>query len=281
MVSVVLLAHNHARYTRMCLESVLRTRPLDLELVLIDNGSTDATPDVLEAVAADAEARDAACRVLRPGKNLGCCTARNMGVAHASGDEVVFLDNDTVVADPAWIEKLKAVLYSDERIGIVGPKLCYPFAPHAIQCAGVGISRTGRVLFRGRGEPQDAPEYNAQRDVQCLISACWMFRRSLYDRVGGLDEIFNPIQYEDLDFCYRARSRGYRVVYTPEPVVYHWESITSDGTPRLNNRYVIVRNGMRFKARWRSMFEKEDGPADDATRWRFMDMPSLDGPRRR
>jgi GT2 family glycosyltransferase len=281
MVSVVVLAHNHAKYTRACLVSVLESQPLDLELIVIDNGSTDDTPQMLVEVAAIAESKGVACHIISPGKNVGCCTARNMGVEKASGDEVVFMDNDIQVPDPAWLEKLKAVLYSDDSIAIVGPKLCYPFAPHDIQCAGVGISKSGRVLFQGRGEARDAPEYEVQRDVQCLISACWIFRRSLYAEIGGLDEIYNPIQYEDFDLCYRARSHGHRVVYTPDPVIHHWESITSDGTPKLNNRYVIIKNGMRFKERWRSMFEHEDGPSDDETRWQFMDMPSPDGPRRR
>jgi GT2 family glycosyltransferase len=194
---------------------------------------------------------------------------------------VVFLDNDTVIPDPSWLEKLRAVLHSDRRIGIVGPKLCYPFEPRRIQCAGVGISRTGRVQFRGRGETADDPRFSRVEDVQTLISACFMFRRSLYDEIGGLDEVFNPIQYEDFDFCYRARSRGYRVVYTPDPVVLHWESVTSDGTPNLRNRYVIIKHGLLFKERWRHIFENENGPRDEETQWKVIEVPSPEGMRRR
>ncbi len=137
------------------------------------------------------------------------------------------------------------------------------------------------MQFRGRGDPADDPRYAKQEDVQALISACFIFRRRLYDEIGGLDEAFNPIQYEDFDFCYRARRRGYRVVFTPDPVVYHWESVTSDGTRAIPNRYVIIKNGLLFKKRWRHMFEKENGPTDAETRWRFIEMPSLDGQRRR
>lgn len=281
VVSIVILAHNQSQYTRQCLLSVLESRPLNLELIVVDNGSTDETPRVLEKIAQTAAAGGVALQVLSPGENLGCSTARNMAVEKASGEEVVFLDNDTTFPDPAWLEKLQRILHTEENAAIVGPKLCYPFEPNLIQCAGVGISRSGRVLFRGRGEANDSALFNQREEVQCLTSACWMFRRSLYDEIGGLDEVFNPIQFEDLDFCYRARSSGYRVVYTPDPIVYHWESITSDRTPSLNNRYVIIRNGMEFKKRWRHMFEKEDGPSDAETRWKFMEMPSLEGRRRR
>jgi GT2 family glycosyltransferase len=107
-----------------------------------------------------------------------------------------------------------------------------------------------------------------------------MFTRRLEEEIGGLDEAFNPIQYEDLDFCYRARAKGYRVVYVPEVEVHHWESITSDGTPTLPNRYLIIKHGLLFKKRWRHMFENENGPTEEETQWRRIEMPSLEGRRR-
>jgi len=118
-----------------------------------------------------------------------------------------------------------------------------------------------------------------QKDVQCLISACFMFPKSLYDTIGGLDEEFNPIEFEDFDFCYRARRKGYRVVYVPSVEIHHWESITSDGTASLPNTYLIIKHGMLFKKRWRHMFEKEDGPPDSETKWKKIEMPSLHGRR--
>jgi len=281
MVSVVILAHNHAQYTRNCILSLLQTRPLDFEIVIVDNGSTDDTPRILADAQKDAESTGIPMTVLSPGRNLGCATARNLAVDKAAGEDVVFLDNDTTFPDPTWIEKLKDVLHTRKNAAIVGPKLCYPFDDQRIQCAGVGVSRTGRVLFRGRGEPNDTPRFNKLEDVQCLISACWIFRRSLYDEIGPLDEIYNPIQFEDLDFCYRAREKGYRILYTPDPVVHHWESVTSSGTPSLNNKYTVIRNGMIFKKRWRHMFETEDGPPDAETAWRFMDLPLMEGRRKR
>jgi len=281
MVSIVLLAHNKAPYTQACLRSILQTQPAGIEVIVVDNASSDETPRVLDEARYEARKKGISLRILPQDRNLGCSTARNLAVSSAAGDEVVFLDNDTVVRDPRWLAKLHAVLLRDENVAIVGPKLCYPFAPHLIQCAGVGVSRSGRVQFRGRGSPQNDPRFAESAEVQALISACFIFRRSLYDEIGGLDEAFNPIQYEDLDFCYRARSRGYRVLYTPDPVIYHWESVTSDGTAAIPNRYVIIKHGMLFKQRWRHMFEQENGPSDEETRWKVVEMPSLEGPRRR
>jgi GT2 family glycosyltransferase len=278
--SIIVLAHNKAVYTRPCLESLLTAGIRGVEVIVLDNGSTDETPQVLKELAPRFRAAGGELVTLRHDRNIGCSTARNECMAVARGDHIVFLDNDTVVRDPNWLQKMSRVLQEERLARIVGPKICYPFEPYWIQCAGVGISRTGRVQFRGRGDPQDDPRFNRREEVQALISACMMFDANLPREIGGLDEAYNPIQYEDLDLCYRARSRGYRVIYTPDVVVYHWESITSDGTPTLPNKYLVVKHGLIFKERWRHMFENEDGPSDDETRWKVIEMPSLEGRRK-
>jgi GT2 family glycosyltransferase len=280
MFSIVVLTHNKSEYTKRCFESILKTHGATFEVIVVDNGSNDATPSMLTEMKDRYEAAGARLRTQFNGRNVGCSTARNMGMAMAAGEYVVFLDNDTIVADDHWLSKLVRPIEEDPRVKITGPKMTYPFPPHRIQCAGVGISRSGRVAFLGRGLPREEPRFNVQKDVQCVISACMMFPKRLADEIGGLDEAFNPIQYEDLDFCYRARAKGYRVVYVPGVEVHHWESITSDGTPAIPNRYLIIKHGMIFKKRWRHMFEKEDGPSEDKTRWRSIEVPSLEGHRK-
>ena len=281
MCSIIVLAHNKAVYTRACLESLLQAGVTGVQMIVLDNGSTDETSALIAEMSSRFRAAGAQFVSIRHEQNVGCCTARNECVSKAKGDYVVFLDNDTIVRDGAWLAKMESALKREPRARIVQPKICYPSEPHLIQCAGVAISRTGRVQFRGRGEPQEDPRFNRTEEVQGAISACFMFDGQLPKEIGGLDEIFNPIQYEDLDFCYRARSRGYRVIYTPDPVVYHWESITSDGTPALPNTYLIIKHGMIFKKRWRHMFEKENGPPDEQTQWKVIEMPSLEGRRKR
>jgi GT2 family glycosyltransferase len=280
-LSVIVLTRDKHPYTEACLQGLLRTSGVDLETIVVDNGSTDGTLEWLDAAAPRFSACGAALRTRANGRNVGCCTARNQGLEMASGDFCAFMDNDVTVADPGWAARLIDVLKSEPRAGLVSPKLVYPIPPHLIQCAGVGVSRTGRIQFRGRGEPRDAEEYNARRECQALISACVVFPRRLCEQIGGLDEAFNPIEYEDIDFCYRARAAGYRALYEPSVELHHWESITSEGTASLPNTYLIVKHGMIFKERWRHMFENEDGPADDECRWRRRVVPSLDGERLR
>ena len=281
LVSVIILSHNQAPYTAGCLESLLPTRDATLDAIVVDNGSTDGTFPLLEGMAGQFAANGHSLRWRLNASNLGCSTARNQGLEMARGEYCAFMDNDVMAADSCWAGGLIATLLEEPEAAIVGPKMIYPFPPHWIQCAGVGISRSGRVQFRGRGRNRDEAQFNERREVQCLISACFLFRRELYQRIGGLDEAFNPIEFEDFDFCYRARDAGGRCICEPAVEMYHWESITSEGTPRLPNTYLIIKHGMLFKERWRHMFEHEDGPSDEACRWEPITMPGLDGPRTR
>jgi len=281
LVSVIMLTHNKARYTRAALESLLPTRGVRLEVIVVDNGSTDGTPALLRGLEPVFRERGAALRWRVNRSNVGCSTGRNQGLGMAGGEYCAFMDNDVLVPDPRWCERLVATLEEEPDAALVGPKLTYPFPPHWIQCAGVGISPGGRVQFRGRGQPRETRQFNERREVQCLISACVLFRRRLYEQIGGLDEAFDPIEFEDLDFCYRAREAGGRCIYEPAVEVHHWESITSEGTPALPNTYLIIKHGMLFKKRWRHMFEKECGPPDSECRWVPITMPSPDGERTR
>ena len=274
-VSVVTLTHNKLDWTRRCLPSLLATADARWELVIVDNGSTDGTPAWVATFAETARAAGVPVKLIRNAGNIGCSTARNQGAAASTGARLVFIDNDVALRSRRWLAALGATLDADPAVGIVGPKLVYPVSPHPIQCAGVGISRSGRVLFRGRGEPRDDPRFQTRRDVQCLISACFMIRRDVFDEAGGFDEDFNPVEYEDFDLCYRARSRGHRVVYEPAVEMYHFESVTTAGTPALPNTGLIVRHGLLFKERWRHMFEQEQGPADQETTWRQLRIGKL------
>jgi len=159
---------------------------------------------------------------------------------------------------------------------MAGAKLVYPWPPYAIQCAGVGISRRGHVCFLGRGESREDARYTVRREVQCLISACLMIPAALIRKHGGFDEAFHPVQFEDFDLVYRLREAGHLAVYAPEVEMYHFESVTTQGTPTVRNAAVVVRNGLLFQKRWRHLFGQEDGPSEEACRWRKIEPVPFD-----
>lgn len=301
--SVIILTHNKLAVTRRCLPTLLATRldesagppgdraphapvermvpsrdrsasPAVGELIVVDNGSTDGTAEWLNAFGTDCAARGVPLHVIRNTENIGCSAARNQGIAAARGEYVVFLDNDVAVRSPGWLATLRQALDTAPRAAFAGPKLVYPYPPYAIQCAGVGISRSGRVQFRGRSQDRLTPAYNQPRDVQCLISACFMTRAALLREYGGFDSAFHPVQYEDFDLCYRLREHGWRALYVPSVEMYHFESTTTAGTNTIPNAYVVIKNGLLFKKRWHHMFATENGPPDNETRW--LNVPPTD-----
>lgn len=276
--AVIVLTHNKLDCTRKCLGQLLHTRGRDWELIVVDNGSEDGTREWLAAFKIRAAADGLTVTVIHNDGNIGCSTARNQGAAKAAGSVryLAFADNDVTVRSRTWLSTMAAALEADHELGMVGPKLVYPFAPYPIQFAGGAVTPTGRVVFMGRGEPCDQPEFNRACDVQCCISACCMLPRRAFEAVGGFDEWFNPVEYEDIDLCYRLRGRGWRIRYLPEVEMYHFENVTTQGTARLPNAYLIIRNGLRFKQRWRVMFAAENGPPDTAARWRRLDVPPFD-----
>lgn len=274
LTSVITLTHNKCEVTRKCLSTLPATDNTSWELIVVDNGSTDGTREWLQSFKHDVAApQKIPVTIIQNDANIGCCTARNQGIEAARGKRIAFIDNDIAVRSTSWLNTLGDVLDREEHAGIVGPKLVYPFPPYNIQCAGVGISPNGRVLFRGRGKPADDPRFNRLETVQCLISACCMTTTDVLAETGGFDEAFNPVEFEDFDLVYRMRGAGYEAYYTPDVEMYHFESVTTAGTPSLPNTRLIIKNGLLFKKRWQHLFAEEEGPRDEACKWRDIPTP--------
>lgn len=276
MLSIICLHHNKAAYSRLLLDSLLDCTGGPFEFVMVDNGSADDTPAHLAAFRKAAEAAGHGCQILTFPENIGAIAGRNEAMAVAQGETFAFLDNDLVMRDRDWAPRLLEVLASDPSIGIVSPKLVFPWAPWDIEFAGCDVTTGGRIIYRGRGESREAPEFNERRDCPCLISACIVFPRAVYERIGGLDMAYHPVQFEDLDFCYRARQAGWRCVYEPGVEVYHWEHTTTAGSDDVNFKLSTLKNGRTFKQRWREVIDAEGGPPDELARWRELERFTID-----
>lgn len=267
-VSIVMLAHNGARFTRYSLDGILKATTLPWEIFIVDNASSDETPALLAEYAPRFEAAGVKLVTWRNAENKGCSLARNEAWSKASSRYTVFMDNDAVVCTSDWLYRFIRCFETHEKLGIVGAKMIYPYIPHPIQCAGVGISRLGRIAFRGRGARRDDPRYAKYWPTWALISACWMMRTDLREDVGMLDELFHPVQYEDLDLCVRTRLKGYEVAYTPDVEIYHFEGITTASIGEEAYAANIARNSLKFRQRYHELFKtfKDELPREDF-RW--------------
>lgn len=275
--TLIVVSYNKLPYTRLCLEGMAACVPRPRQIIVVDNGSTDGSREFLSGdFFRQCRNYSVDYTLLNNEENLGACTARNQALAMAGGKYLAFADNDLAVRSRGWLAALAERLESGPQIGIAGPKLVFPFPPYAIECAGVALSPSGRVQYRGRGETVPPAAVEQAGPVQCLISACWLMKRAVYEEIGGLDEVFNPAQYEDFDFCYRAREAGWEVWYEPAAEMYHYENTTTAGSPDLNFRYITIRNGLEFKRRWQHRFRAEGGPPDEECHWRELPVKTID-----
>lgn len=269
--SVITLSHNKLLYTQRCLSAIIRDSLVAApwELIVIDNGSADGSYEWCQnELTTLGQAHGVPVTVLRNEGNIGCSVARNQGIAVAKGRYVVFIDNDIMPRTRRWLPLLQETLAQTPQAGMVGAKMIYPWAPYPIQCAGVGISQRGHVCFQGRGAAREDPQYNQCIEVQCLISACLLIPAALLAELGGFDPAFHPVQFEDFDLVYKLRAAGWRAIYQPAVEMYHFESVTTQGTPTVRNAAVVIRNGLLFQRRWRHMFSQEAGPDESQCRWR-------------
>jgi len=240
--SVVVPVCNRAALTRQCLDILLASEPegATLETVVVDDASSDATRQVL-ALYGDR------IRVLGNEENVGFAAACNRGAAAASGEWLVFLNNDTL-PQPGWLDALLRYAARDERIGLVGAKLLFP--NDTVQHAGVVFSRDRTPHHVYAGFRAEHPAVNKSRQFQVVTGACALIRRALFHEAGGFDPGFLN-GYEDVDLCLRLRRLGYEVHYCHESVLYHLESATRES--RLDDR-----NHRLFLERWSNSVHQDD-----------------------
>jgi glycosyltransferase involved in cell wall biosynthesis/predicted Zn-dependent protease len=222
LASLIILCCNQVEFTRMCLENVLcHTRP-PYELVLVDNGSTDATPAYLEEL----RQRSGPERVvvLRNETNCGFAAGCNQGLAQARGRYLVLLNNDTLVTG-GWLEGLIGwALHDWPKVGMVGPMTNYAAPPQEIPVD----YRTPEelALFATRRRQEFAGQ---ALHVERLLGFCMLLRREVVERLGGLDERFGLGFFEDDDLCVRVREAGFQLVMVQEVFLHHFGSRTFAG----------------------------------------------------
>jgi len=232
-ISVIIPTFNNITFTTKCTRSIISAKnDFYKEILIVDNGSTDNTPGIIKNL-------HPKINVIRNTTNLGFAKACNQGAHCASGDMLIFLNNDTEVT-AGWVTSLVDCITSNRNTGIVGCKLLYPDS--TVQHAGVAFSST-KVHHIYRNFSPLHPATNKSREFQAVTAACMLVPRKLFFSLGGFDEAFIN-GFEDLDFCFRARSKGLKVLYTPKSVVIHHES----KTPGRHDHH--AHNARLFASRW-------------------------------
>lgn len=241
-VSIVIPCMNRAELTLGCLQSLAAETDAGIyEVVLVDNGSTDATTRLTGL-------SGPRFRIVRNECNVGFGPACNQGAAASRGELLLFLNNDTVLL-PGWLGPLVAALDEDAAVGAVQPKLVYPDG--RLNDAGGLVFAGGQPWVYGKGHPEPAaPQFSCRRAPDYASGACLLVRRTAFDDVGGFDDRYAPAYFEDTDLSFALRSRGWKVLYEPASTVVHMEGGTAGTDVGQGLKQHQARNAEVFAAKW-------------------------------
>jgi GT2 family glycosyltransferase len=229
LVSVIVINRNGRDYIGRCLESLRTQSYSNFEIIIVDNGSDDGSPDDI------ARKYSGVARLIRNSKNAGFAGGNNIGFRHSRGRYCVTLNNDTEVGE-RWLEELVSVAESDSSIGMCASKIVFLEKPDMIDSVGVNIYPDGMSKQRGHMEP-DAGQYNIVEEI-LLPSACSaLYRKEMLEEIGFFDEDFF-LYCEDTDLGLRGRFAGWKAVLVPASLAYHYYSGTAGRYSPLKAYYV-------------------------------------------
>ncbi|AWP29186.1 glycosyltransferase family 2 protein [Paenibacillus sp. Cedars] len=235
LTSIIIPTFNGLHLLRTCVDHIRAYTEVPYEIIVVDNGSRDGTGEYC--------LREKLLLISLP-ENTGFPVACNRGLRMASGDQLLLLNNDVFVS-PRWLTLLLEALYSREEIGIVGPVTNYASGIQQVEAGYTDI--TGYIHEAERWNVTNPGRW---QEVNRIVGLCYLFKRTVMNRVGLLDEMFSPGHYEDDDYCYRARLGGFKLLVAGNVLVHH------EGSASFRNRFpggfqdLIERNRKRFVEKW-------------------------------
>jgi GT2 family glycosyltransferase len=221
LVSIIVVSWNSREFLPGCLASVKEQTHPAVELIVVDNASSDGSPALVRE-------HHPSALLIENTQNLGFCAANNLGLKRARGVYILFLNADATLT-PRYLEEALRPFSDDRRTGMVAGKVLR-FDHHTLDTTGQILTRSRRVRERGYGEP-DRGQYDRPGEVFSVCGAVALVSRAMVDSVSLDGEFFDEDFFafnEDLDAGWRARRLGWRCAYTPSAVAYHFRGGTQD-----------------------------------------------------
>ncbi|WP_110933856.1 glycosyltransferase family 2 protein [Paenibacillus bouchesdurhonensis] len=235
LTSIIIPTHNGLHLLSSCIESIRRHTEMPYEIIVVDNGSTDGTQEYCS---------QAGLTFIALPRNEGFPAACNRGLAIASGEQLLLLNNDVIVT-PRWLSNMLRALYSADDIGIVGPVSNYASGRQQVDMVWNTLEE-----FMQIAERYNQTDPAKWQDVNRLVGLCFLFRRKLWDIVGRFDERFSPGHYEDDDYCYRARKKAFRLLISGDTLIYHGGSASFAAKNPDGWKSLLELNRQKFIDKW-------------------------------
>jgi GT2 family glycosyltransferase/tetratricopeptide (TPR) repeat protein/2-polyprenyl-3-methyl-5-hydroxy-6-metoxy-1,4-benzoquinol methylase len=237
MTSIIIVTYNELAYTRLCIDSLRLRTDEPYELIFVDNGSTDGTVDYLNSLEE--------VTVIANPDNRGFPAAANQGIRAAKGNQILLLNNDTVLTT-GWLRRMLDLLDRQPEVGLVGPCSNSCSGPQEIQ-----FSYRRLESLDGFGWEWGKAHHRHVMEVDRLVGFCFLFRRSVIDQIGLLDERFGIGNFEDDDFCRRAIAAGFKAAIAADSFIHHFGSRTFVGSG-VDFRGLLEENRRKYEAKWNS-----------------------------
>nr|WP_060788339.1 glycosyltransferase [Geobacillus zalihae] len=234
--SIIILTHNQLDYTKQCIESITKyTKEGSYEIIIVDNHSTDGTVEWLK--------QQNNIKAIFNNENLGFPKGCNQGIEIATGENILLLNNDTIVTKN-WLDNLLACLYSSDDIGAVGPVTNSAAYYSTIPVNYMSIDEMHQFAASYNVSDPDKWEERLK-----LIGFCMLIKREAVDKVGLLDERFTPGNFEDDDYSVRLRKAGYRLMLCKDTFIHHYGSVSWKKDVNTYGR-ILSENEKKFKEKW-------------------------------
>jgi glycosyltransferase involved in cell wall biosynthesis len=244
-VTVVILCWNRWDLSERCLATLKETTDLStVDVLVVDNGSTDETPEKLKGYPW--------LKVVTNETNLGFVRGNNSGIAAADpGSDILLLNNDIEIHQPGWLDTLRRAAHASKDVGLVGCRLVFPDGK-LIHAGTYILPDTFWGQQIGSLET-DVNQYARTRDVQGIVFACAYIRREVIARIGGLSEAYTSY-FEDTDYCLRAKDAGFRTVCCGAVTLVHVQHGSTSRMPGLFEK-IFEKSRAEFRRRWTSTLE--------------------------
>lgn len=216
LISVVLLNWNGIKVLDRCLGSLTAQTYSPLEIIVVDNASTDGSVGLIKK-------RFPAVRLVVNERNLGFGGGNNVGIRASQGKYIMMLNNDTRL-DPKCIEELKRSIEKDDKYGACASKILLEYEENLIDAAGIVVCPDGLSIGRGRLEKGD--QFDEEVEVFFASDCACLYRREMLEDIGLYDEDFFAYA-DETDMGWRAQLAGWKCIYNPQAVVYHFHSASS------------------------------------------------------
>jgi len=238
LVSIILVNYNGSNFLYNCLSSIeLFLDVCICEVVIIDNFSTDDSIKIIQD-------NFPYCKLIESQINLGFGKANNLAVKNAQGNNLLFLNTDTIMIEDT-VKILSEYLQQDKNVGAIGSRITFQDGSYQLSCGNLpnlivefldkiryGFDNTWHQIFSRIYDRQ----YSKVQEVGWVTGACLMIRRDVFEQLGGFDENFF-MYFEDKDICKRVKELGYKVVYYPKTSIIHLLGGSSHGVKKSVNRY--------------------------------------------